>query len=95
MTDINDIAKIQYNWVEEKGWHNKTPLEYLALIASEIGEAVNECRGIEPTEHLGEELADIILRTLDFAEVWGINMENEISKKMQKNNILGTKGRVK
>lgn len=32
--NINDIAKANYDWVEAMGWHNKTPLEALALIAS-------------------------------------------------------------
>jgi hypothetical protein len=26
MITINEIAKINYDWVESSGWHNKTPL---------------------------------------------------------------------
>ncbi len=48
--NISEIAQKQYDWVERMGWHNKFPLEALALIASEVGEAVNECRGEEPTD---------------------------------------------
>lgn len=95
MNTIAETARAQYDWVERMGWHNKTPLECLALIASEVGEAVNECRGAEPTEKLGEELADIILRTLDFAESLGIDIQDEIKVKMQKNAQNGTRGRVK
>lgn len=91
---INDIAKKQWDWVERMGWHNKSVLEALALVASEVGEAVNECRGPKPSEHLGEELADIILRTLDLAKTLDIDIENEISKKMAINEQRGTKGRV-
>lgn len=91
--NINETAKQQYYWVNRMGWHNKTPLEYLALIASEVGEAVNECRGPTPTEKLGIELADIILRTMDFALVCGLDIENEIQKKMAFNEINNTKGR--
>lgn len=91
--DINKIAAAQHEWVERMGWHNKTPLEYLALIASEVGEAVNECRGEKPTGELGEELADIILRTLDMAVVMGIDIEAEIKQKMETNELLGTRGR--
>ena len=40
--DINDIATRHYEWVEQMGWHNKTVLEALALIASEVGEAAAE-----------------------------------------------------
>jgi len=92
---LDSIAGEIYNWVECMGWHNKTPLEYLALISSEVGEAVNECRGKEPTEHLGEELADIVLRVLDFSKVQGIDLEHEIELKLEKNRLNGTRGRVK
>lgn len=92
---INEIASKQYLWVEQMGWHNKTTLEYLALIASEVGEAVNECRGEKPSEAFGAELADIILRTLDLAEVEGVDIEEEIIRKMQINKVKGTRGRIK
>lgn len=93
--DIKKIATRQHAWVEAMGWHNKTHLECLALIASEVGEAVNECRGTFPTEKLGEELADIILRVLDFAEECEIDITREILNKMDINDLRGTRGRVK
>ena len=82
---INNIAVKQHKWVESKNWHNKLPLEYLALIASEVGEAINECRGEVPTNKLGFELADIVLRTLDFAIEMGIDIEDVILIKMSDN----------
>lgn len=91
--NLNSLSKTHFNWVEEMGWHNKTVLEALALIASEVGEAVNECRGEQPTKLLGEELADIILRVIDLAEWQGINIENEITRKMEINKENGTRGR--
>lgn len=90
---INTIARRQFDWVERMGWHNKTVLEALALISSEVGEAVNECRGEKPTENFGEELADIILRTVDLAEMCGINIGDAILKKMEVNEQRGTRGR--
>ena len=33
---INDLAVRQFDWVESMNWHNKTVLEALALIASEV-----------------------------------------------------------
>ena len=41
--EINLLAQEQWLWVDKMGWHNKMPLEYVALIASEIGEVANEC----------------------------------------------------
>ncbi len=93
--NINEIAEKNYQWVEEMGWHNKTPLEALALVASEVGEAINECRNEKPTEAFGEELADIILRVLDIAHWQGIDIEKEVLAKMIKNKSRGTRGRLK
>ena len=93
--DLNDLAQAHYKWVEEMGWHGKaTPLELLALIASEVGEAVNECRGETPTDKLPSELADIMLRTMDMALVMGYDLEAEILSKIEKNRQRGNKGRV-
>lgn len=92
---VNEIAEKNYQWVEKMGWHNKTTLEALALVASEVGEAINECRNEKPTEAFGEELADIILRVLDISHWQGIDMEKEILAKMKKNEQRGTRGRVK
>lgn len=90
---INELAAKQYDWVERMGWHNKTVLETLALIASEVGEAVNECRGEAPTPNFGTELADIILRTADLAHWQGIDLAAVIAAKMEVNENLGTRGR--
>jgi len=93
---INELARKQHDWLVSVGWVGKTtPLEDIALIASEIGEAANECRGEKPTEKFGSELADIILRTLGLAEKEGIDMEAEISAKMAINEARGTRGRLK
>ena len=91
---INDLAARQYEWVERMGWHNKTVLEALALIASEVGEAVNECRGAAPTPEFGSELVDIILRVVDLAQWQGIDLEAAITTKMAINEERGTRGRL-
>ena len=90
---ISGIAHAQHEWVERMGWHNKTVLEALALIGSEVGEAVNECRGDKPTGKLGEELADIILRVLDLTVTQGIDIEAQLLRKMAINEARGTRGR--
>ncbi|NMP31184.1 nucleotide pyrophosphohydrolase [Thalassotalea sp. M1531] len=92
---LNDIAQQHFEWVEEMGWHNKTPLEALALVASEVGEAINECRGEKPTEHFGEELADIVLRVIDLAHWQGIDIEQVLLAKIDKNKQRGNRGRLK
>lgn len=91
--DINDMARRHHEWVERMGWHNKTTLEALALIASEVGEAVNECRGEKPTPAFGPELADIVLRVADLAQRLGIDLGAEIAAKMTLNEQNGNRDR--
>jgi len=73
--NLNEIAEKQFDWVERMAWHNKTVLESLALIASEIGETAEECFGSNPTKEFGEELADIILRVADLAHDRGYDLQ--------------------
>ena len=85
-------------WVIEKGWYaNKTPLESLALIMSEGGEACNEVRGNTPTDKLPSELADIILRTLVLAHELQIDIEKACWNKIDYNREYkkDTPGRIK
>jgi len=90
---LNDLTLKHHDWVERMGWHNKSVLEALALIASEVGEAVNECRGDQPTPEFGTELADIILRVIDLAHTQGVDLEAVIAAKMALNEERGTRGR--
>jgi len=91
--NINELCEKQFDWVQRMGWHNKTVLEALALICSEVGEAVNECRGDAPTEDFGYELADIVLRVADLAEWQGVDLQKSILDKMAINERRGTRGR--
>jgi NTP pyrophosphatase (non-canonical NTP hydrolase) len=89
---VEEIVKKHYEWVEEMGWHNKTPLEYVALIAEEVGELARDVRLDKPVD---EELADIALRVADLAMVLGVNLGEAIAVKMTINRIRGTRGRKK
>lgn len=75
---FNNIAVRHFEWVAAMGWHNKTVLESLALIASEIGEALVECDGARPSPAFGEELTDIVLRTVDLARWQGYDIDHRI-----------------
>lgn len=79
--NLDEIANQHHGWVERMGWHNKTVLESLALIASEIGEAAGECvDGMVIPERFGEELADIILRCVDLAKTEGVNLTEQVTR---------------
>ena len=93
---MRDVAQRHWKWVDKMGWHNKRPLESVALIASEVGELANEFRGETINlASVGNEMADIILRTLDLAESLNLDMDACCSKKMGVNNSRGSRGRVK
>ncbi len=114
---ISALQKEVHALAREKGWYDsnegRNPLEMLALIMSEVGEAVEEVRkGNEPvyghahnqidgnykisstdsrftkyTKPEGEfvELADAIIRILDYAEFRGVNMQEVIKMKHEYN----------
>lgn len=54
--------------------------EKLALIHSEVSEALEAYRDND-MQLLGEELADIIIRTMDLAEAYGIDIHKEVVTK--------------
>lgn len=60
----------------------------LALIHSEVSEALEAFR-IRDRENFAEELADIIIRVLDCAPGFGIDIEQELQKKLDKNRQRG------
>lgn len=81
----------------EKGWRDGQEIsvgDALALITSEIGEAVDAYRrwGLDPIiteggkpEGIGSELADIVIRTFDMADRFGLNLIDEIEQKLRYN----------
>lgn len=76
MQKINLLAKQHYDWVESRNWHNKTPLESIALIGSEIGEALEEAF-LMSKDKLHLEIADIYLRSMDLAVEFNIGLDQE------------------
>ena len=65
--------------------HRDFILAQLAKVGSEVGEAVQVCQTEVEYAGLGEELADIIIRTMDLAEFCGIEIGDAVAAKMEKN----------
>ncbi len=82
---FRDLVRVHREWLMAIGSkaRDRSPLESVALIASGIGDAAKECRGLKPTERFGEELAGIILRVLEAARCDGIDIEAEVLAKVQ------------
>lgn len=83
---INKLCKEAHEIAKSKGWHDEereTPT-WLALIHSEVSEALEADRKGDE-ENFKEELADVCIRIFDLCGLKGIDLENEILKKMDHN----------
>lgn len=58
--------------------------ELIALIHSELSECLEDLRKND-WEGAAEEMADVVIRALDFCEGYGIDLQKEIVKKMSEN----------
>lgn len=61
----------------------------LCLIHSEVSEALEEFRKDHRLEQFGEELADILIRTIELGAGLGIDLDLEVEAKMEKNRHRG------
>lgn len=92
---IKTLQKDSYRVAQEHGFFSQgwSGIEHLSLIGSEVSEAIKEALEGRWEEHdkkgkpIGEavELADIILRTLSYAECMGYDMERIIKEKHEYN----------
>ena len=94
-TPLNYVGDTTLAWANSVGWGDHTTLEDLALLASEVGEAINECRGDAPSDAFADELADVILRVLGIARKHGIDADAVVLAKMSENARRGNRGRAK
>ena len=84
------------------GWHTGdiSPVERIALIVTECAEAIEEIRNSHPIsetyypdgdkpEGVPTEIADVVIRCLDFAFVYGIDLAAVIETKLAYNETRG------
>jgi phosphoribosyl-ATP pyrophosphohydrolase len=90
--DLNTLAATARDIAEESGWHGPSAslpghirtIVNLALIGTEVSEAIEAVRHDNDRE-LAFELADIIIRTVGLAAIEGIDLDEAVVQKMQKN----------
>lgn len=94
---MNELSQVIREVNIQNGWDVLTPerwsdvekiLSVLALIHSEVSEATEAARGND-FAHFAEELADVVIRTLDCAAGLGIDIDREVVKKVEKNRSRG------
>lgn len=100
MTTIREMQRESWAVSEDRGWHkpqerddgtfrDASTAERLALIHSEVSEALEEVRKKTPLtytedgkpEGIGIELADVVIRVGDLCEILGVDLESCIKIK--------------
>jgi len=84
---INDFIKICNRIAQEKGWWDieRSDGELIALMHSELSEALEAMRNSRPIEEIAEELADCCIRIFDYCGQKNIDLEDALIKKIEKN----------
>ena len=83
---LNELSRLCHRIAVEKGfWEKERNIgEALMLIVTELAEAM-EAHRVQDQENFKEEIADSFIRLLDLCGGLGIDIEEEISRKSQKN----------
>ncbi len=83
---LNELSQLCHSIAVEKGFWDKERNvgEALMLIVTELAEAM-EAHRIQDQENFKEELADAFIRLFDLCGGLNVDIEEEISKKSQKN----------
>ena len=99
MVDLNKLQKDIYQNKVNKGFNITDINKKFCLTYGEVAEAYEAWR--KKKDDLGEELADVAIYLLGLSEILGIDLEEEIQKKVYKNSkreykvINGVNTRIK
>lgn len=81
--EIRDAQQRVWDNKVDKGFNTTNVAFEFGLLAAEIGEAFTAWRKHLPD--LGEEIADVVLYALSLAEMTGIDLQDEVERKLAKN----------
>ncbi len=81
---VNDLIKECHSIAKEKGWWDdpRNDGELIALMHSELSEALEALGNHGTKDNLAEELADCCIRIFDYCGAREINLEETLRKKI-------------
>lgn len=84
---INSFIKECHRIAKKKGWweNSRNEGELIALMHSELSEALEAMRNHAKIEAVAEELADCCIRIFDYCGARKINLEKALLKKIEYN----------
>ena len=85
--DLNSFIKKCHSTAKLKGWwdNERNEGELIALMHSELSEALEAMRNHGTQEAIAEELADCCIRIFDYCGARGIDLEEALIKKIDYN----------
>ncbi len=85
--DINNLIVECHAIAKEKGWWDsqRNEAELIALMHSELSEALEAMRNHGKKEDIAEELADCCIRIFDYCGAKQIDLEKALIKKIEYN----------
>ncbi len=84
---INKLIEVCHSIAKEKGWwiEARNDGELIALMHSELSEALEAMRNHGTKENVAEELADCCIRIFDYCGAREIDLEGALLKKIEYN----------